>query len=188
MTGFGRTGHLFACDTVQTKPDIVCLSKGITGGTMPFGATVATQDIFDAFYDDDRMKTLYHGHSYTANPVACAAALASLDILLDERCSNDRARIAEAHSAFAGRLKNNDGIKEVRQTGTIIAMELDTGAGTSYLNKNRDFIYKFFLGKNVLMRPLGNIIYLMPPYCITNEQLEYIYDCIEELLLTLKRQ
>ena len=181
MTGFGRTGPLFACNNINTPPDMVCLSKGITGGSMPFGVTACTQDIFDAFYDDDRTKMLYHGHSFTANPTICTAALASLDLLLLDSCTASRQRIIKAHKAFAESIKANPLIADIRQTGTIIAIELKTDT-PSYHNSMRDVMYRFFLEKKIVMRPLGNIIYILPPYCITNEELDYIYSCIKEFL------
>ncbi len=185
MTGFGRTGPLFACDHISTQPDIVCLSKGLTGGSMPLGITACAQHIFDAFYDDDRMKTLYHGHSFTANPIMCTAALASLDLVLDDACTKSRDQIAEAHKTFAAGIHDHPLIGDIRQTGTIIAIELKTGI-TSYHNNLRDELYRFFLGKRIVMRPLGNIIYILPPYCITIAELEYIYGCIKELLYELQ--
>jgi adenosylmethionine---8-amino-7-oxononanoate aminotransferase len=180
MTGFGRTGPLFACDHIATAPDIVCLSKGLTGGAMPLGVTATTQDIFDAFYDDDRTKMLYHGHSFTANPTICAAALASLDLLLQDSCTNDRKRIIQSHAAFADSIYTHAAVASVRQTGTIIAIEI-VGA-PSYHSSLRDVAYRFFLDKKIIMRPLGNILYLIPPYCITNDELSYIYNCIIEFL------
>ena len=186
MTGFGRTGKLFACDHIMTPPDIVCLSKGLTGGSMPLGITATTQHLFDAFYDDDKTKMLYHGHSFTANPTICAAALASLDLLLNEGCEADRYRIASAHAAFAETIDNHSLIADIRQTGTIIAIELKTDV-PSYHNSLRDVMYRFFLDRKIIMRPLGNIIYLIPPYCITNEELGYIYTCIRELLRQLEQ-
>jgi adenosylmethionine-8-amino-7-oxononanoate aminotransferase len=185
MTGFGRTGKLFACDNITTAPDMVCLSKGLTGGTMPFGITACGLHIFDAFYDDDRTKTLYHGHSYTANPIACAASLASLDLLLKDDCTKARARIEAEHTTFANQVRGHEKIKDIRIQGTIIAIELNTGNETSYTNEQRDFLYRFFIERKILLRPLGNIIYLLPPYCISTQDLHYIYNAIEELLATL---
>ncbi len=182
MTGFGRTGNLFACDAVSISPDIICLSKGLTGGTMPMGLTACAQHIFDAFYDEDILKTLYHGHSYTANPLACTAALASLDLLLTDSCDANRERINKSHTRFLASLQNNKKISAARLLGTILAIELNTGTHTSYHNKQRDFIYRFFIDRGILIRPLGNIIYLMPPYCITGGELNEIYNCINELL------
>jgi adenosylmethionine-8-amino-7-oxononanoate aminotransferase len=185
MTGFGRTGPLFACDHIQTKPDIVCLSKGLTGGTMPLGITACTQQIFDAFYHDDRTKMLYHGHSFTANPAICAAALASLDLLLQDSCTDSRRQITAAHAEFANRIANRATIADIRQAGTILAIELKTDS-PSYHNNMRDVIYKFFLDRLIILRPLGNIIYLIPPYCITKEELNHVYKAIIEFIGTLE--
>lgn len=185
MTGFGRTGTMFACDQLMSaKPDMVCLSKGLTGGTMPLGITACTQEIFDAFLGNDGMSTLYHGHSFTANPIACSAALASLDLLLEDSCQQSIQRIATAHIAFREKWKGHDKIKDIRTCGTIIAIELNTGE-TNYLNHQRDFIYRFFLERKVLLRPLGNIIYILPPYCITADELTFVYAQIEALLTTI---
>lgn len=181
MTGFGRTGPLFACDHVNTAPDIICLSKGLTGGTMPLGVTACTQQLFDAFYDDDRTKMLYHGHSFTANPAICAAALASLDLLLLDDCTESRAVIAACHNDFAKSIAERAAISDIRQAGTILAIELKTDT-PSYHNNMRDVIYKFFLDRRIIMRPLGNIIYLIPPYCINKHELTGIYDVITGLL------
>ncbi len=186
MTGFGRTGPLFACEQISTRPDIICLSKGLTGGAMPLGVTACTIDIFNAFYDDDRNKMLYHGHSFTANPIACTAALASLDLLLQSGCSERRQQIAGAHVAFAQSVKTHKAVADVRQTGTILAIELKTDTPT-YHSHMRDMLYNFFLKRKIIMRPIGNIIYLIPPYCTSNTELDYIYRCITELLMQLNR-
>lgn len=182
MTGFGRTGELFAMDHSVERPDIVCLSKGLTGGTMALGVTSCTQEIYDAFLSDDKLKTLFHGHSFTANPVACAAALASMDLMLDPATFNDINRIIDYHAAFRKKIDGHPKLKNVRQTGTIIAFEWNTDTGTSYFSSLRDDLYNFFLENGIILRPLGNIIYILPPYCITNEQLDYIYAKIEEAL------
>lgn len=181
MTGFGRTGKLFAFDYITATPDIICLSKGLTGGTMPLGVTACTNEIFAAFYSDDLYKTLYHGHSFTANPLACAAANASLDILLETTTQQAITRIVARHEAMKQQWLQHPKIKQVRHRGTIIALELNTGE-THYHNGLRDFIYRFFIDRKILMRPLGNIIYILPPYCITDEQLDIIYQHINELL------
>ena len=127
---------------------------------------------------------LYHGHSFTANPTICAAALASLDLLLQDSCKESRQRIIKAHAAFADSIKTNPLIADTRQTGTIIAIELKTDA-PSYHHSLRDVMYRFFLERKILMRPLGNIIYLLPPYCISNDELDYTYGCIIEFLQQL---
>jgi adenosylmethionine-8-amino-7-oxononanoate aminotransferase len=184
MTGFGRTGPLFACDHITTAPDMVCLSKGLTGGSLPLGVTACTQQIFDAFYEDDRKKMLYHGHSFTGNPTIIASALASLDLLLMDSCTESRQRITAAHKAFAETIKGDPFIADIRQTGTIIAIELKTD-NPSYHSGLRDVMYQFFLDRKIIMRPLGNIIYVLPPYCISDEELDYVYGCIREMLATL---
>jgi len=182
FTGFGRTGKRFACEHVTVQPDIMCFSKGLTGGTMALGLTTCTQQIFNAFLSDDRLKTLFHGHSFTANPVACAAALASLDIFLDETTMANIKRIETLHKQFASNIKNHPKIKTTRQTGTILAMEWETGSDTSYFNLLRDKLYTYFLDAGIILRPLGNLIYILPPYCITNDELAYIYSKIEQAL------
>ncbi|WP_412468614.1 adenosylmethionine--8-amino-7-oxononanoate transaminase [Pedobacter sp. KLB.chiD] len=182
MTGFGRTGTYFACDKLSNKPDIICLSKGLTGGTMPLGITTCTNEIFDAFLSDDKLKTLYHGHSFTANPIACAASLASLDILLQEETTNNIKRIEHKHALFLQKIKNHSKVKAVRQTGTIIAIEWETGNETSYLSNLRNILYSYFLEKGIILRPLGNIIYILPPYIISDEDLDYIYATIKSAL------
>jgi adenosylmethionine-8-amino-7-oxononanoate aminotransferase len=182
FTGFGRTGKRFACDHVTEQPDIMCFSKGLTGGTMALGLTTCTQQIFDAFLSDDRLKTLFHGHSFTANPIACAAALASLDIFMDEATTQNIKRIEGLHQQFNLKIKNHPKLKTTRQTGTILAMEWETGSNTSYFSTLRDKLYNYFLDAGIILRPLGNIIYILPPYCITNQELNYIYSKIEQAL------
>ena len=182
MTGFYRTGKFFAMDYITEKPDIFCLSKGLTGGTLAFGVTSCNKKIFDVFLSDDKTKTLYHGHSYTANPIACTTALASLDLYEQNECFENVKRIEKKHFEFLNKIKNNQLIKDIRQRGTIIAIELKVDEGTSYLNSLRDKIYSFFIAKKIIMRPLGNIFYILPPYCISDNDLDYIYNCIEEFL------
>ncbi|WP_158828465.1 adenosylmethionine--8-amino-7-oxononanoate transaminase [Mucilaginibacter lacusdianchii] len=185
FTGFGRTGKRFACNHLQQQPDIMCFSKGLTGGTMALGVTTCTQQIYDAFLSSDRLKTLFHGHSFTANPIACAAALASMDLFIDAKTGENIDRIAESHLQFAEKIESHPRIKTIRQTGTIIAMEWNTGGDTSYFNTLRDTLYHYFLNAGIILRPLGNIIYILPPYCISNEQLSYIYSTIIQALDTI---
>jgi len=182
MTGFGRTGKRFASDYLATKPDIMCFSKGLTGGTMALGITTCTEDIYQAFLSEDKLKTLFHGHSFTANPIACAAALASMDIFLEEETFESISRITKSHAQFAARISRHPNLLDVRQTGTIIALEWATDNTTSYFSSLRDQLYNFFLDRGIILRPLGNIIYILPPYCISEEDLEYIYGQIEEAL------
>ncbi|WP_295669088.1 adenosylmethionine--8-amino-7-oxononanoate transaminase [uncultured Mucilaginibacter sp.] len=182
FTGFGRTGNYFASNHVQEQPDIMCFSKGITGGTMALGLTTCTQAIYDAFLSDDKLKTLFHGHSFTANPVAIAAALASLDLFLEPSTIANIKRIEEKHRAFGERINIHPKVKTTRQTGTIFAMEWETGSNTSYFNSLRDVLYQYFLDAGIILRPLGNTIYILPPYCITDDELNYIYAKIEQAL------
>ena len=185
MTGFGRTGRLFASDYLQAKPDLMCLSKGLTGGTMALGVTACTQAIYDAFLSDDKHKTLFHGHSFTANPLACTAALASMDLLLLPETQAAIQRISASHTDFARQLATHKNVETIRQRGTLLAFDLKVGEQTSYFNTIRDIVYNFLLDRGVLMRPLGNVLYLMPPYCTTNEQLAYTYEQLTELLQTI---
>ncbi len=179
MTGFGRTGRLFACDYLREEPDIMCMSKGLTGGTLPLAVTSCTEEIFNAFLSDDTGKTFFHGHSYTANPVGCAAALASLDLLETEASQQDRLRIEAQHRRFRGRIEQHPAVRATRQRGTILAVEFESAEATGYFNNLRDQLYHFFLDRGVLLRPLGNLIYMIPPYCITDEQLEKAYAAME---------
>lgn len=182
MTGFGRTGKLFASDHLSEQADLMCFSKGLTGGTMALGLTTCTSDIYNAFLSDDKLKTLFHGHSFTANPVACSAALASLDLLLDKETLKNIDRITQSHQEFLNKIKAHPRLKNIRQTGTILAMEWESTAETSYFNNLRDNLYNFFLDQGIILRPLGNIVYVLPPYCINTEQLNYVYLKIEEAL------
>jgi len=182
FTGFGRTGKPFACNYITEQPDIMCFSKGLTGGTMALGITTCTNQIYDMFLSDDKMKTLFHGHSFTANPIACTAALASMDLFNSDETPANIQRIVAQHQHFRGQVENHPKVRTIRQTGTIVAMEWETGNSTSYLSPLRDRLYHYFLDAGIILRPLGNIIYILPPYCITNEQLAYIYSKIIDAL------
>ncbi len=185
MTGFGRTGKLFASEYMEERPDIICLSKGITGGTMALGVTACTDRIYQAYLSDDKLKTFFHGHSFTANPLACTAALASLDLLMQEGCFNQIEWITEQNKLFAERLTTYNSqltIKNIRTLGTIIAFEIAEGKD-EYLNNIAGNITQKALNEGVYIRPLGNTVYIMPPYCITEEELEIVYEVI---LLMLK--
>jgi adenosylmethionine---8-amino-7-oxononanoate aminotransferase len=182
MTGFGRTGKLFASDYLVHKPDIICLSKGITGGFLPLGVTTCTEKIIGAYRDTDLMKTFFHGHSYTANPIVCAAANANLDLLLLPDCQANIENIAHAHATFAAECRSWKTVRSVRNLGVILAIELETDQETSYINEARSKLYDYFLTKDILLRPLGNVLYVLPPYCINFEELQRIYKEIEILL------
>ena len=182
MTGFGRTGKLFAGEYMAAKADIICLSKGITGGTMALGFTACTDALYQAFVDDDKMKTLFHGHSFTANPLTCAAALASLDLLLDPACAEARARINRQHIAFAETQRPHPMVKDLRVLGTVLAFDVETTGKDGYLNNVGPEIARFSLQRGIMLRPMGNNVYVLPPYCITEEELEKIYSCISDVL------
>ena len=178
MTGFGRTGKWFAMDYLLEKPDIACFSKGLTGGMMAMGLTLCSETLFQSFLSDDRRKTLFHSHSFTANPLACAAANASLDLMEKEETWTSIARVEASHRAFAATLVNHSILKNVRIQGTILAMEISVGEANSYLHSIRDKAYRYFIEQGILMRPLGNTIYILAPYCIKDEDLAYIYEKI----------
>lgn len=182
MTGFGRTGKFFACDYLDVQPDMVCLSKGLTGGAMAFGVTSCNDEIYQAFCSGDKTKTLFHGHSYTGNPIACAAALASLDLMEREETWENIARINTSHNVAMEKFKQLKAVRNCRVTGTILALDVVTADGTSYLNQIRDQLYNYFIEQGILLRPLGNIVYILPPYCIEAHQLNNIYDTIESRL------
>lgn len=184
MTGFGRTGKLFASDHLNQQPDIICLSKGITGGFLPFAATSCSLEVSRAFQSADADKTFFHGHSYTANPIACAAALASLSILKSKECQKNIQKIATLHTAFKEKIASHKKVRSVKTIGTIIAIEIEQGE-TFYLNSLRDNAYDFFLEKGILLRPLGNIIYIMPPYIIKKPELKKVYKAINSFLNSL---
>jgi adenosylmethionine-8-amino-7-oxononanoate aminotransferase len=184
MTGFGRTGTLFATDQCTHRPDLICLSKGITGGFLPMGVTICTDAIYKAFWLRDdakgRMRTFLHGHSYTANPMACAAAVASLDLLEKEATWENIRRIEARHQTFALEAVALNGVAAVRHKGVILAIEYRTPQHTGYFNSLRDRLYDHFMARGIVLRPLGNIIYILPPYCISDEELDLIYTAIRQ--------
>lgn len=182
MTGFGRTGKRFAMEYIQSQPDIICLSKGLTGGTMALGVTSCNQKVYEAFLSEDKTKTFLHGHSFTANPIACTAALASMDLFLKPSCMENIHRVMEQQRDFLKKIKDHPAIKNARQTGTIVAFDIITEEEDSYMNQIRYFLIDFFFKKHIVLRPLGNTLYILPPYCITNEELKTIYDAVTFLL------
>lgn len=186
FTGFGRTGKLFASEYMTSLPDIVAVSKGITGGFMPLGVTSCSEKIVEPFRSGEVSKTFFHGHSYTANPLACAAANASFGLLVSTECQKNIERISKQHRAFIERNKNNKSVKTITSLGTILSIELHTTEGTSYFNETRKKIYPFFLERNILLRPLGNVIYVLPPYVITENELGSVYSAIEEFLFSVR--
>ncbi len=187
MTGFGRTGAMFASFHLEVLPDIICLSKGITGGFMPLGVTLCTPEIYEAFYSKDKSTALYHGHSYTANPLACAAANASLDIFEDEATINRIIAITESHRDFLLQIKNYPHIANTRQCGTIAAFDIVMSKEqNSYYHSLRDMLYHECIARKILLRPLGNTLYFMPPYSITEEELTIMYSAVQEIIISLQ--
>lgn len=180
MTGFGRTGSWFACQRAQVEPDIICLAKGLTGGSLPLSVTVCADKIYEAFNSSDPMKTFWHGHSYTANPIGCAAALASMELM--EEFEPVFTTMEEWHRQELSALKDHPKLKKHRVTGTISAMDIKAEGEDGYLNKIADKIKKECVDHGLLLRPLGNVLYLMPPYCTTREQLATMYEGINKLL------
>jgi adenosylmethionine---8-amino-7-oxononanoate aminotransferase len=178
FTGFGRTGKWFASFYMNNLPDIMCISKGITGGTMPLGVTTCSERIVAPFMSDDKRHTFYHGHSYTGNPLACAVANASFDLTNAPSNWERINRIHERHVQFVERIRNHAMVAEARCIGTIMALELRTTGATSYFNEIRKRIYEYFLKKDILLRPLGNVIYVLPPYIIEDAELHYVYETI----------
>ena len=185
MTGFGRTGELFACQACGVTPDIICLSKGLTGGFLPLAVTVAREPVYQAFLDEGFDRALVHGHSYTANPLGCAAALASLEIT-ESPATRERIAALEAwHRELMGGLEGMPEVAEARVTGTIAALRVDLGE-SGYGAAVGQALKRFFLERGLLIRPLGDVVYLMPPYCATREHLERAYGAIAEGVRTCR--
>lgn len=181
MTGWGRTGTVFACEQAGISPDILCMAKGLTGGVIPLAVTAAASPIYDAHYSQDRSKMFFHSSSFTANPIACAAAGANLKIWREEPVQERIDTIIARHEAFAARLHNRSNISAIRQCGTILAFEIDDSSG-NYMSSLGPELLRFFRERHVLLRPLGNTVYIMPPYCIRPEELDRVYSVIEEAI------
>lgn len=177
MTAWGRTGTLLACEQADIVPDILCLSKGITGGAVPLAVTMATAEIYDAHYSKDRTKTFYHSSSYTANPIACAAANANLEIWRDEPVQQRIDNLSARHAKALAGIADHPAIAAVRQLGTISVMEMRV-EDKGYLSDIGPRMLAYFTERNLLLRPLGNCVYIMPPYCIEDADLTRIYDAI----------
>ena len=175
---------MFACDLAGITPDLMCLSKGITGGFLPMGVTLCSDRVEFAFRSENRLHTFYHGHSYTGNALACAAAVESLRIFEDEPVFERIGTIAEIHCERLAELKNFAQVGDVRQIGTIGAIELRAD-DAGYLSAMRPKLYQFFLERGVLLRPLGNVVYVLPPYVIAADELNHVYDVIVEAVQTL---
>jgi adenosylmethionine-8-amino-7-oxononanoate aminotransferase len=177
MTGWGRTGALSACDHAGVEPDIACYSKGLTGGALPLAVTVCRREIFEAHYSTDRRRTFFHSSSFTANPIACAAAAANLDIWESEPVRERIATLVRRQSRHLETFRDHPRFENVRQTGTIAALDLKV-ADAGYLADIGPRLHAYFRERQVLLRPLGNTIYVLPPYCVSEDDLSLIYDAI----------
>lgn len=182
MTGFGKTGKTFACDYLTQKPDMMCLSKALTGGTIPMAITSFTQQIFDGFYSDDTNKAFFHGHTFTANPTGCAAALASISLLQDTQTRHNIERIHQAHLQFQASINNHPKVAKTRVLGVIFALQIKTENQETYYGNLRNKLYKFFIANGIILRPVGSTIYILPPYIITDQQLQKVYKTIQKAL------
>lgn len=186
LTGFGRCEKMFASEVAGVAPDLMCISKGLTGGFLPLAATLATREVWESFALPDRRRTFFHGHSYTANPIACAAANANLNIFETEPVFDRIRSIRQVHTERLQNFRRHPAVANVRSIGTVAALEL-AADDPGYLSSLRARLYDFYLGKGVLLRPLGNVVYILPPYCITREELHHIYDVIHESLSLVAR-
>lgn len=179
-TGFGRTGTLFACEQAGVMPDLLCLSKGLTGGFLPLSAVLATQQLYDAFLDDSRERAFLHSHSYTGNPLACAAALATLQIFANDDIIARNQRTAAHMTQLAAQIGEHSAVADVRQAGMIVAFELTQGGDkrTPFPAAARVGLqaYRAALARGVVLRPLGDVLYWMPPYCVDDAQLALLAD------------
>ncbi len=180
MTGFGKTGKHFASDYLETQPDIICLSKALTAGLLPMAITTCSQQVYDAFYSDEIAKGLFHGHTYSANPLACVAALAGIELLISEEIQQDISRVINSHQNFKNKLEKHPKVKNIRQLGVILAFELDVEMERYGDVRNR--LFKHFMDSGVFLRPLGNTIYILAPFVISNKELDKIYQSIEAAL------
>ncbi len=182
MTGFGRLGTMFACEQVGVTADLVALSKGLTGGFLPMGATLATRDIYMAFYHDSRAKTFFHSTSFTGNALACVAAKASLDIWMDGAVQAQVDMISDSHVRAVERFAAHEKVEHVRSLGTILALDVKDNGIQGYLSDLAPRLMGEFLRRDVLLRPIGNVIYILPPYCVSQQDLDVIYDAIDDVL------
>ena len=181
MTGFGKTGKNFASEYMETKPDIMCLSKALTAGVVPMAITTCSQKIYDAFYDEDVNKGFFHAHTYSANPVACSAAIAGIELLQSDEIQSNITRIINSHKQFAKKISNHPKVKTVRQQGVIFSLEVNQEQDSMY-GSLRDKLFNFYMNEGVYLRPLGNTVYILPPFVITDAQLQKIYSTIEKSL------
>lgn len=183
MTGFGKTGRYFASDYIETKPDIICLSKALTAGLLPMAITSCTQKVYNAFLSNEMAKGFFHCHTYSGNPIACAAAIAGIELLQSDDIQNNIKYIIKSHEEFNEQIKTHPKVKSTRQLGVVFAIDLNTKI--ERYGDLRDKLLKFFMDRGVFLRPLGNTIYIQVPYVISKEELQKVYSVIEEALDSL---
>ncbi len=181
MTGWGRTGTLFACEQAGVTPDIACYSKGLTGGSLPLAVTLCRAEIYDAHYSADRARTFFHSSSYTANPIACAAALANLEVWQNEPVRDRVEALGAMHESGLDRLRGDRRFSNLRRIGTIAAFDL-VAEDAGYLSDVGPKLYQGFLSRGLLVRPLGSTIYFMPPYCAESTEIERLYEAVLEVV------
>ncbi len=182
FTGFGRTGKWLATDYLESNPDIICLSKALTGGFLPLGLTVVSKEIFDGFYSDEPKHTFLHGHSYTGSPLCCAAANASLDLMIKKDFWNHVTRISKRISMNIEKVKTNKKIRAARSIGLVGAVEIDAGGESSYFNNSGKLIYKKLLEKGLILRPLGNVFGFVPPHCISETEIDWMFEQLLDVI------
>lgn len=182
MTGFGKTGKTFACNYLTEQPDMMCLSKALTGGTIPMAITSFTNAVFDGFSNDSVNHALFHGHTFTANPTGCAAALASIELLQKPENTQNIERINKNHLQFEEKIKVHPKVKTTRVLGVIFALEIKTEGQLDYYGNLRNQLYNFFIENGIILRPVGGTIYVLPPYIMTDDQLQKVYQTIEKAL------
>ena len=180
MTGFGKTGKNFASDYMEVKPDIICMSKSLTAGVAPMAITSCTKEVYNSFYNSDIKKGFFHGHTYSANPLACSAAIAGIDLLQSDLIQENIRQITQRHLEFQHVMDKHPKVKSTRVLGVIFALDLNIEMNR--YGKLRDKLYKFYMNNGVFLRPLGNTIYILPPFVISDSELKEIYNVIERSL------
>jgi adenosylmethionine---8-amino-7-oxononanoate aminotransferase len=182
MTGFGKTGKTFACNYLTVQPDMMCMSKALTGGTIPMAITSFTNEIFNGFKSENKNHAFFHGHTFTANPTGCAAALASIELLQQDATTININQIHQSHIQFQQKIQCHQKVKTTRVLGVIFALEVKTEGVTEYYGSLRNKLYNFFIENGIILRPVGGTIYILPPYVITEAQLQKVYQTIESAL------
>ncbi len=182
MTGFGRTGRFLACEHAAVKPDLLCLSKALTGGYLPLAATLASEAVYTAFLSTDRRRTFFHGHSFTGNALATSVACESLAVFAEERCLERVASLEKLFAERLARLAELPAVAATRGLGAMAAIELAPRSGGGYLDTLGPQLVAAFLARNILLRPLGNVLYFLPPYVITDDEVHQVFDAIADVV------